>query len=431
MAQVLIAGAGLAGMSAAAALAGAGHRATILEFRPYAGGRACSYDYQGEEIDNCQHILLRCCVNLQDFYRRLGSGGHIHFHGEFNYIEPGGRRSRLRRSMLPAPLHMAGSFLKLRFLALADKLSVARAMLALRRERRRKDLDEITMADWLIQQRQTRGAIQHFWRPVLVSAINEELDRMSAAHGFQVFWLGFLAARDAFEMGIADVPLSRLYQRLPANVEVLFRTPVTEFVIDNGRLCGIRAGGRLFTADHYISALPAVRTAALLPQLKLDAALMDSSPITGIHLWFDRPVTELPHAALLDSPIHWVYNKHDGRHLALVVSASRDLMAMPRGEVIELAVRELKRFFPAAAAARLERAHVVKEMRATFSARPGLEHLRPVAGTPWANLSIAGDWTRSGWPSTMEGAVRSGYLAAEDAAGALGSPTRFLIPDIA
>lgn len=187
----------------------------------------------------------------------------------------------------------------------------------------------------------------------------------------------------------------------------------------------------MFKADHYISALPAIGTAELLPQLKLDPALMESSPITGIHLWFDRRITDLPHAALLDSPIHWVYNKSDGRHLVLVVSASRDFIALPRGEVIELATRELKRFFPVAAAAQLERAHVVKEVHATFSARPGLERLRPPAHTPWANLSIAGDWTRSGWPSTMEGAVRSGYLAAEDAARALGTPARFVVPDIA
>jgi zeta-carotene desaturase len=170
---------------------------------------------------------------------------------------------------------------------------------------------------------------------------------------------------------------------------------------------------------------------SLAPALGVDFTQFEHVPITGIHLWFDRPVTELPYGALLDRTLQWFFNKDGGRYLQLVVSASRALTPMSRGAIIELALRELAEFLPAVREAKLVRAHVVKEVRATFSARPGVEQFRPDATTPIANLTLAGDWTRSGWPSTMEGAVRSGHIAAERAANALGRPGKFLLPDIA
>ncbi|MBI5086991.1 MAG: FAD-dependent oxidoreductase, partial [Acidobacteria bacterium] len=284
------------------------------------------------------------------------------------------------------------------------------------------------------------AAIERFWRQILVSAINEELDRMAASHGCQVFRLGFLASRDSYEMGLSSIPLSELYsaeawKRIPA-VEFQFRTPVTRIAFESGRVSSVEAGGRFWTADHYISALPYEKLAQLAPDLGIDYTPFEHSPITGIHLWFDRPITTLPHATLLDRTIQWFFNKDDGRYIQLVVSASRSLTPLTRGEVIDLALRELREFLPLAASAQLVKAHVVKEMRATFSARPGLELLRPTARTAFANLSLAGDWTRSGWPATMEGAVRSGYIAAGDADSALRPASQppaagFLLPDIA
>jgi squalene-associated FAD-dependent desaturase len=438
MAQVVVLGAGLAGMAAAAALGSSGHEVTVLEARPFAGGRATSYPLPGgaEPIDNCQHILLRCCVNLLDFYKRLGMDTRIAFHREIFFVEPGGRCSVMKRGVLPAPLHFTGSFATLRFLSLGDKIGIGRALLALRAQRHRADLDRITMLDWLREQRQTPRAIERFWRQVLVSAINEELEHMAAAHGFQVFWLGFLAASDSYEMGVPNVPLGELYSAeawgaLPG-VRFHFRTPVrTIETADGERVTGVVSGAERFTADHYISALPADRVAALVPELGLERDAFAPSPITGIHLWFDRPVTDLPHATLLDRTLQWMFNKHEGRYLQLVVSASRTLTPMNRQEVVALALSELAEFFPAVREARLERAEVVKEMHATFSARPGLESHRPVAATRLANLSLAGDWTRSGWPATMEGAVRSGYIAAGHAARVLGTPRVYVLPDIA
>ena len=185
MRTAAIAGGGVAGIAAAAALADAGFRVILLESRPYLGGRASSYALPGRDseiIDNCQHILLKCCVNLLDLYRRLGVENQIEFHGEFHYLEPGGRRSVLRSGFLPAPLHFSGSFASLRFLSPGEKLEVARGLLALRREYgRRSDLDSITMQQWLEEKRQSPRTISRFWAPVLVSAVNEELDRMAAS----------------------------------------------------------------------------------------------------------------------------------------------------------------------------------------------------------------------------------------------------------
>jgi len=434
MPKVLIAGGGLAGLSAAVALGSAGFEVEGFEARPFAGGRATSYappasDSGGEceLIDNCQHILLRCCGNLLDFYARLGVRDRIRFHREFYFVEPGGRISVLRRGRLPAPFHFTGSFLRMHCLDRHDKFRIARALWALRRERgRRKDLDRISMLDWLNQKRQTPRAIDRFWRQVLVSAINEDLDRMAAIHGFQVFWLGFLARADSYEMGVPAVPLGKLYdvdawKRLP-NVCLHFRSPV-ECIAEDGFV----VAGELRRADYRICALPFERLAAV----GMEAPKLEHSPITGVHLWFDREIMTLPHATLLDRTMQWVFNKDRGRYLQLVVSASRDLTPLARGEIIDMAIGDLRLYFPKVKDAKLLKAHVVKEQRATFSAAPETESLRPTpeAGLPKAFL--AGDWTRSGWPATMEGAVRSGYLAAEAVAQAAGRPARFLVPDLA
>jgi squalene-associated FAD-dependent desaturase len=441
MPRVVVIGGGLAGLSCAAALGAAGFDAEVFEARGFPGGRATSYPWTGPDegpvfIDNCQHVLLRCCTNLLDFYERLGVAGRIRFYREFYFIEPGGRVSLLRGGRLPAPLHLASSFLRLRFLSAADKLAIGWAMAAVRREYPvRDDLDSITMLDWLREKRQTARAIERFWRQVLVSAINEDLDRMAARHGLQVMWLGFLAARDSYEMGVPAVPLSELYSaeawRTLSNVHLRFRAPVERVIFEEDQAGAIVANGAWHTGDFYVCAVPFERLPALAPELGIDWAGWEHSPITGIHLWFDRPVTKLPHATLLGRTIQWFFNKSEGRYLQLVVSASRGLLRMDRAEVIETGLRELAEFLPGLREAKLEKAHVVKEARATFSAAPGMEARRPDTATRFRNFFLAGDWTRSGWPATMEGAVRSGYLAAEALCAAAGRPARFLRPDIA
>ncbi|PWT96657.1 MAG: amine oxidase [Terriglobia bacterium] len=432
MPKVLIAGGGLAGLAAAAALGSAGFEIELFESRPFLGGRATSYpvpgsaEEQAETIDNCQHVLLRCCVNLLNFYDRLGVREHIRFYREFYFIEPGGRVSTLRRGRFPAPFHFTDSFLGMSFLDKTDKLAIARAFLALQRERtRRTDLERISMLDWLLQKRQTPKAIDRFWRQVLVSAVNEDLDRMAAIHGFQVFWLGFLARSDSYEMGIPSIPLAELYapsvlERI-GNVRVRLRCPVDRIAAE-----GFTANGDLVSADYYICALPFER----LEAAGLPAPRLDHSPITGVHLWFDREITTLPHATLLDRTMQWMFNKSGGRYLQLVVSASRDLTGLSRNEIIDIAVGDLRLYFPKVHEARLVKAHVVKEQRATFSAAPETESLRCDSVTSIPNVFLAGDWTRTGWPATMEGAVRSGYRAAELVTAAAGAHARFLVPDL-
>jgi squalene-associated FAD-dependent desaturase len=440
MPTAIVIGGGLAGLATASALGSAGFRVELFEARGFLGGRATSYPISGESgapeiIDNCQHILLRCCVNLVDFYKRLGVADRIHFHKQFYFIEPGGRTSILRAGRLPAPLHFTGSFGKLGCLALADKFAIARGLLAIRREHaRRSDLDGMSMLDWLREKRQTEKAIGRFWRQVLVSAVNEELDRMAASVGLQVFWLGFLAQSNSYQMGIPAVPLGELYAQEAwkriGNVNLHLREPVDRVTVENGSVRGVLVAGAERTADHYVCALPFERVPSVVPELDLDLSGFEHSPITGIHLWFDRSITQLPHATMLDRTIQWMFNKSGGRYLQLVVSASRSLVEMSRADVIALAVRELTEFFPRVADAKIEKAHVVKEVRATFSARPGIEPSRPMSKTKFPNFFLAGDWTRSGWPATMEGAVRSGYLAAEAVTRAAGKEQKFLLPDI-
>lgn len=439
MRTVAIAGGGVAGIAAAAALAQAGWRVIVLESRPYSGGRAASYALpggDGEIIDNCQHILLKCCVNLLDLYRRLGVDSQVDFHREFHYLEPGGRRSVFRAGLLPAPAHFAGSFATLHFLSAAEKLRAAQALLALRREHgRRADLDSITMRHWLEEKRQSGRAIARFWAPVLVSAVNEDLDRMAATHGFQVFHLAFLSSKDAYQMGVPRLPLGEMHSahRLAARTgaEVLLRRKVTGVRREGRRVRALMTEQGEVEADAFISALPFEPLRGLLPDLLDDWSAFDYSPIAGIHLWFDRPVTELPHAVLLDSPFQWFFNKHEGRYLQLVVSASRFLETWPRQQTAARAVEDLSRYLPEVRRAKLERFHVVKEVRATFSARPGLSALRPQPETRFENLFLAGDWTQTGWPSTMEGAARSGYRAAEAVCRLFGDPRPLLLPDIA
>jgi len=414
----------LAGLSAAAALGSLGWQVDLHEAKPFLGGRATSFplhpsEPEGERIDNCQHVLLRCCDNLLDFYRRAGVADTIRFYDRINYVRPGGAVDVLKRDPLPKPLHLARSMLGLGFLSFAEKLALIASLRALEKQKYRADLDEITMADWLCERKTSERSYERFWKPILVSALNEDPARASAKPAFQVFWQGLMGSRTSYEMGVPAVPLADLYsaaleKRLGENVQVHLRSPVERIDPDSDE------------ADFYLSAVPFERVAELLPGLSLPLEKFEHSPITGIHLWFDRPVTDLPHASLLDRTMQWMFRKGD-KYIQLVVSASRELTPMSRGEIVDLAQRELAEFFPEVAKARLLRSHVVKEIRATYSAVPGLEAYRPPPETKYPNVFLTGDWTDTGWPATMEGAVRGGYRAAEVIAASADTETKFLI----
>ena len=417
----MIVGGGLAGLAAAVALGSAGFEVDLHESRPFLGGRATSFpvnpsDPDSERIDNCQHVLLRCFVNLLDFYERVGVADKITFYDRFYYVRPGGKVDVLKRGLLPPPLHLAGSLLRMGALSAVDKWSVIRGLRRLKRDANRPDLEAITMNDWLRSAGTTETALQRFWRPILVSALNEELDQAAAQWGFQVFLAGMMASRTNYEMGIPAVPLAELYSgegTLGTKVRVYLRSTIQ------------RIDPASSAADFYVCAVPFERVADLVPSLELRLDRFAHSPITGIHLWYDRPITALPHAVLLDRTLQWVFRKSE-TYVQAVVSASRSLTPLSKGEIVELACKELREFFPASRDAKLVRSHVIKEVRATYSSRPGLSAQRPEAETKHPNVFLAGDWTNTGWPPTMEGAVRSGYLAAECVTRRAGSKVNFL-----
>ena len=418
----MIVGGGLAGLAAAARLGDAGFSVEVHEARPFLGGRAASFPLHpgtpdSERVDNCQHVLLRRCTALLDFYRRCGVEDKIQFHDTLYLVSPGGAVDRIRKDMLPAPLHLARSLLAMRCLGWRDKLSLLRCLGSVPRDRLRDDLDKITFLQWLQEKRATPRSVARFWRPFTVSALNEEPDHASALPALQVFGEGLLSDRRAYEMGVPSVTLDELYSptlagRLGPNVKVLLGSKVNQIDASSG------------VADYFISTVPFDRVTRLLPDLAMDGVLSQfrPSPITGIHLWFERPITTLEHAMLLDRQIQWIFHKGDGYYL-VVVSASRGLEARSTAEIVQLTVNELQGFFPAVRSVALERSRVIREARATYSARPGLERWRPGPHTRLPNVFLAGDWTDTGWPATMEGAVRSGYAAAKAVLRAAGSRT--------
>jgi zeta-carotene desaturase len=422
----------------------------LFERRPYLGGRASSYEHPGtgEVVDNCQHVLLGCCTNLIEFYRRLGVEGKIRWYEQLTFLEPGGRASIIGPSSLPAPLHTAPSFLRAACLTLADKLSIAAAMAVLM-PIRPKDRGE-SFLDWLRRHGQTKQAIQRFWKTVLVSALNEDLDCMSVPYAAQVIRESFLKSAAAGRMGVPRVPLTELYNAggdyvRARNGQVQLRCGVQSLRMGPSTI-SLRTSAAEAEFDFVVLAVPFHVLPGMLPDLpeteSLRVALsrFETSPITGIHLWFDRKITDLDHAVLLDRTIQWMFNKSKllerstesgGTYVELVVSSSKSLVEKPKTEIVELALSELREFLPGVRDAKLLKSTVIKEVHATYSARPGVDVFRPHAQTPWPNVFLAGDWTATGWPATMEGAVRSGYVAAEAVARAAGvlNPA-FCVPNL-
>jgi len=438
-------------MSAACALAEAGFRVQLVERRGYLGGRASSYLHPGvnEVIDNCQHALFGCCTNLIGFYRRLGVADKIHWTSEMTMIEPGGRRSPLGPSCLPAPLHDFPKLLTAHAFTMADKLALARAFSALLRPVSPNSTE--SLGDWLRRHKQTEGALNRFWRLVIASALNAEIDSIALPYAAKVIRELFMNSAEAGSMGMSTVPLGELYAGVTLFLNerggsVLLNTPVEGAAWDE-RLARWTMQSRVgeLTSDFVILALPFEAVGKLLPHLpaaKGSAALAaqierhEHWPICSVHLWFDRDITELEHAVLLDREIHWMYNQsrlqtgRGGHYIELVVSASRSFAALPREAAIQQSIRELAEFIPRVKEAKLEKVALVKEIRATFGVPPGIDVARPTAISPWPNCFLAGDWTATGWPSTMESAARSGHLAAAALCQAVGAPRTILAPDL-
>ncbi|RZU43499.1 hydroxysqualene dehydroxylase HpnE [Edaphobacter modestus] len=447
--DVIVVGAGVAGLAAATALSQAGARVKLLERRPYIGGRAYSYEHPAlEETIDSQHVVLGCCTNLLDLAQQAGMAETIRWYDELIFLEPNGQRTPLRPGRLPAPMHQTMSFLRAPMLGLADKACIASGLLRFLRNYPRDDSE--SFASWLKRTGQTERAIRHFWEPVVVGALNDTFERCSVKYAGKVFHESFLRSPEAGRLGVPAAPLSEFFAPIAAlasraGVDVRLKAGLESLEQTSDGRWTVRAAGETHCADAVVLASDFKQTRVLLNSLPAtveDKARMEAgfeafvpAPITTIHLWYDRDVTGLDHAVLLDTRIQWVFVKsrirrwpvERGCYLELVISASWPELEMGREEILSSAIAEFETFFPAARQAKLVKTGVLKEARATFSVTPGLDRYRPAQATQWPGLFLAGDWTATEWPSTMEGAVRSGRLAA---GAVMGDRGRFMAPEL-
>jgi zeta-carotene desaturase len=458
--DVIVVGAGVAGLAAAVALASDGARVTLLERRPFVGGRAYSYHHPAlnENIDS-QHVLLGCCTNLVQLIDQAGASDSIRWYDDLCFLEPNAsgrtkqpaRETWLRPGILPAPMHQAISFLRAPMLGLRDKACIATGLLHFLRGYPQSDAE--SFATWLERTGQTPRAIRHFWEPVVVGALNDTFANCSVKYAGKVFHESFLRSAEAGRLGIPARPLTEFFSpvaglaqslgvdlRLKSGVDALTRLP--------GGRWQLRTGNELLEAPSVVlsgdfrgtqtlvkSLAPVENSAAAAPAQNLSPETFVSAPITTIHLWYDQDIVGLDHAVLLDTRIQWVFTKSrirrwqpaQGCYIELVISTSWPEIDMGRDEILASALRELALFFPKARTARLIKSAVLKEARATFSVLPGFDAHRPAQKTAWPGLFVAGDWTATEWPSTMEGAVRSGRLAAGEV---VAHRDRFLAPEM-
>jgi squalene-associated FAD-dependent desaturase len=451
-----IVGGGLAGLAAATVLAHEDVSVVLFEARRQLGGRAGSFqlDDETDEIDHCQHVAMACCTNFLDFCRRTGIEDHFQREKKLHFFGPSGERIDLAAPrFLPAPLHLAPFLFRLHYLTFSERLSVARALLRLARYESQETESSPSMEQWLTDIGQTESAKKLFWSVVLVSALGESLDRSSIAAARKVLVDGFMANRGAYQVDVPTLSLGELYDghvaRHLENCEVAIRreTVVRQIRHASDALLVELADGTSHGFDYLILAAPWRRVESLLAKTlrqklpELDGwSEQPSSPITGVHLWFDRPITQMTHAVLVGHLSQWVFNHgctasgangdQDHYYYQVVISASRDLSSLDRVDLVDRVVDELRSVWPQSEQARLVRSQVITQRDAVFSYTPGLDRRRPKQQSSLPQLMLAGDWTHTNWPATMEGAVRSGYLAAEAVLTQLGRPQSFLVPDL-
>lgn len=442
--RIIIIGGGLAGLSTAVRLAEHNQPVTLIETRQRLGGRATSFvdPKTGDVLDNCQHVLMKCCTSLIDLYDRLGVGGRMTWHDTLYFANAQGHIDVLKPDPLglPAPLHLTRSMMGFKNLTWPEKIAIGKAVRAIMRigKAGREQYQNTSFAEFLQAMKQPPGAIKKYWDVVIVSACNEQLDQCSAAYAMQVFQEGFLNHEDSYQMGVSDVPLLDLYDPAEKLIEeaggkLMLTSGARRFIDDGQRITGVElSSDEVIEGDLFISAVPFDRLGKLAsdamkaqdPRLQqLDQ--IQVSPIIGIHLFFDapegesNPVIDLPHLVLMESPLQWMFNKgienlngQTVQHLHGVISGAHDLVDQPADELIAMAVRELRQVLPNLRKVELIHGRAVKEKRATFAVKPGIDAYRPQATGSIDNLILAGDWTDTGWPATMEGATRSGYTAA-------------------
>ncbi|MXZ46022.1 MAG: FAD-dependent oxidoreductase [Chloroflexi bacterium] len=435
--RVGIIGAGLAGLSAGLELADRGHEVELLERRPWAGGSTYSFahDETGDEVDNGQHVFMQCTTAYVAFLERIGTLGLTHRQDRLHVpvFDEDGRRSDLGAANLPLGLHLAPALLRYRHLTWRQKAQIVRAFLALRLMRRdeRDRLDGMTFEEWLRSHGQSPDTIREFWDFLVIPTLNCRAEESSASQALFVIEEGFQRDPGAAALGVAGVGLSTLHVDPAVRAieerggTLTTRAPIDRIEVDGGRVAAlVLRGAEERSFDAYVSALAPWRLLGLLPDevrgegAFADLASFEPASILNVHLWFDRPVADFAFAAFIRSEVQWVFNRSraggedetQGQHLVVSISAPGELFELNREALRDRLLPQLHRALPASRDAKLAHYAVVKEPEATFVPAPGLQ--RPGPRTPLANLYLAGAYTDTGWPATMESAVRSGLAAA-------------------
>lgn len=441
--RVAVVGGGLAGIAAAIELSKSPNvSVTLFESKNRLGGRAGSFRAKGteptiaEEVDYCQHVGMGCCRNLRELIEELGHRDYWEVHRDLHFYGPDGKHQILGSlPALPAPLHIAPWLFKWPGLNWRDRVSIARGMLKIRRERLEDSLDELPAIRWLESAGQTEQAIRQFWSTIIVSALGEHLESVSMASVCKVLQDGFLNSRDAYHLVVPKRPLNFLFneevQRYLNRHGVEIRLGQQVRNISEGKsgaVLNCTMGDIVF--DRVILAMPwyalsKLSVASELPDLERELTppqRLSSSPITGIHTWWDRPWLDTPHAVIVGRFCQWVFPKPDieqhdtpqeTNYYQIVVSASHALKHAPPDDFAAMLHDDLAHVFPDVRAAKLEKYKVVTDPNAVFSVTPGALKLRAEIRPIHDRFVLAGDWTRTGWPSTMEGAIISGTMAAK------------------
>lgn len=432
--RVAIVGGGLAGMAAALALAENGCQVDLFEQCRRLGGRVASFrdSETGEPVDHCMHVAMGCCTNFLDFIGRAGLKACFDRHRRLTFVGPGGEICTFDSwRWLPAPLHLFPGFARLRYLSLGERLSIGRCLTRLG-QIDSQSCRGLTAGQWLRDQGQTARAIERFWSVVLVSALGESIDRVALSMARKVFLDGFMRSASGYEVVLPRVPLGEIFDvrvgtRLrELGVGIHLKDPVRSIEMGETR------AETLVTADcrhcEFAALVVAVPWTSIGRVFSPDqqqrlyadrpAERIDSSAITAFHLWFDREIMPLAHAAFVGRTSDWIFRygassgSASGHRYQVVISASNELARRPREEQLQEVLGDLQSTWPEARAAKLVHSRIVTERHAVFSITPELAQERPKIDSAIDNVYLAGDWTNTGWPATMEGAILSGYKAA-------------------
>jgi squalene-associated FAD-dependent desaturase len=438
---VVIIGGGIAGLATAVRLIRHGIKPIVLEKRPFLGGRAYSFTDSdtGVEIDNGQHVFIGACNEFQQYIADIGATDQIRLERRIGFpVLKRGKTSWLKARKLPGVLANLSALIGYRHVSVAGKIRLLWGLLSIKLTKLRPGPmslhDKFTFDDWLREHGQNNETIDNFWNLIILPSLNDDITAVSAHTGIELFKVALLGSANNPAMGIPLAGLSKLVGDNACEFieshggEVRTGVDIESLHISNGAITGVRTvGDELIEGQAVVSAVPAAAMNMLLPSRSPDAAddfftpaeLVRTAPIVAVHIWYDRPVLTEKFVATLDSPLQWIFNDTDlksrnesGQHIVISLSGAWEWQDRSKQELREIFTAEMEKAFPAAVEAKIDKFTIVKMLEATFRVGPGSQQTRLSQQTPLPGFYLAGDWTDTGWPSTMESAVRSGNLAA-------------------